>query len=107
MVGEETLAQLKQRVTACGFYSGPVRSESMYGRLGLENASARVWDHMIMDTVPMRLSFAPTKLDLGDVDATTTRTRRARPWRNPGGRLTSLLPLVHPGDEAGKSSGRP
>ena len=79
MVGDETLAQLKRRVTACGFYSGPVRMEAMHGRLGLENANARVWDQMTMDTAPQRLSFAPTRLDLADVEATPLRTRKARP----------------------------
>lgn len=79
VVGGETLAQLKRRVTACGFYSGPVRMEAMYGRLGLENANARVWDQMTMATAPQRLSFAPTRLDLADVEATPLRTRKARP----------------------------
>ena len=83
VVGDETLAQLQRRVTACGFYSGQVRMESMFGRLGLENANARVWDQMTMDDAPMQLSFAPRRLDLADVDATITRTRRARPCCNP------------------------
>ena len=79
VVGDETLAQLKRRVTACGFYSGPARMEAMLGRLGLENANAHVWDQMIMETAPQRLSFAPTRLDLADVEATPLRTRKAHP----------------------------
>ena len=77
-MGDETLAQLKRRVTACGFYSGPERMKAMHGRLGLENADARVWDQMTMDTAGQRLSFAPTRLDLADVEATPLRTRKAR-----------------------------
>ena len=83
-MGGETLAQLKRRVTACGFYSGPERMEAMFGRLGLENANARVWDQMIMDFAGQRLSFAPTRLDLADVEATPLRTRKARPLPNTG-----------------------
>ena len=79
VMGDETLAQLKRRVTACGFYSGPVRMEAMLGRLGLENANTRVWDQMTMETERQRLSFAPTRLNLADVEATPLRMRKARP----------------------------
>ena len=89
VVGDEALAKLKERVTACGFYSGPARGESMYGRLGLDNAAACAWDEMVQENAPVRLSFAPIRLDLRDVDATLMRTRRARASRS--ARLRTLL----------------
>ena len=78
-MGDETLAQLKRRVTACGFYSGLERMKAMHGRLGLENARrARVGPDDHGHRTGQRLSFAPTRLDLADVEATPLRTRKAR-----------------------------
>ncbi|KAK9827580.1 hypothetical protein WJX81_000554 [Elliptochloris bilobata] len=76
VVGNDSLAGLRKRVTTCGFYSGPMRSESMYGRLGLENVAAKIWDQTVMEALPMRLFFAPLGLDLKDKDLTVKRTRR-------------------------------